>query len=518
VTQVAPSPAASGIVNTDAPAPDHEERRWRRWLDTELSSRWCVAGWIAATVLFVVLTTLSGGPGRIDAQESVYSTMAIAHGEFECAFPNVTVPGAPLIAPVYPVVSGAVAAATGIGHGVAFPSRAAMGPGCDRADAAVNAWALRSAAFGPTRVIGYTGWLVLAAGLVAWLRSAGRGRRRWEPVTLLAVAAFPVVWSCVGFYFHPQDLYALGFGLGAMACAQRRRWAVAGALIALAVLSQQFALLMAAPLLLLAPAGRRARFVGGAAVTAACVVGPLLLASAGSVFRAITLGSGNNPSVHGGTVMWLVSNHGASMVLGSRVLPIVLALAASWWVVRRLGGAGTASASPATMVALVALCLSLRLVFEQNLFEYYFAALAVTLLLLDITRGRIRGSLVAWLVTLTMTFSVNGYFLGVQSGRALEDVVPPVVLLATLGLALVTLVQKRWSHWRGFLMACVLLCALVTWTQGTGHLFHRFSTAMLQVIFVGTGALLAATPLFESITSRPRTEALEAPPEFVSSL
>lgn len=512
MTLLAPNPT----TDADAPRPAHREPGWRRWLDTELSSRSCVAGWIAATVLFVVLTTLSGGPGKIDAQESVYSTWAIAHGEFQCAFPTNTVPGAPLIAPVYPVVSGAVAAVTGIGHGVAFPSHAALGPNCDHADAAINNWALQSGAFGPTRVIGYTGWLVLLAGLVAWLRSIGRGRRRWEHATLLAVAAFPLVWSSVGFYFHPQDLYALGFGLGAMACAKRQRWAAAGALIALAVLSQQFALLMAAPLLVLAPAGRRARYLGGAAVATACFVGPLLVASAGSVFRAITLGSGNNPSTHGGTVMWQVSSHGASMVLASRVLPIALALAVSWWVVRRLGGPGPVVASPANMVALVALCLSLRLMLEQNLFEYYFVALAVTLILLDITRGRIRGSLVAWLVTLTMTFSVNGYFLGVKSGLSLEHIVAPVVLLATLALAAVTTWQGSWSRWKAFLTASVLLCTLLTWTDGTGQLFHRFSTALLQVIFVGTGALLAATPLLEAVQARRRAESFETGPELVN--
>ena len=57
--------------------------------------------------------------------------------------------------------------------------------------------------------------------------------------------------------FHPQDLFAMGFALAAMACVRRSAWAVAGVFIALAVLSQQFAVLVAVPLLVLAPGLRK---------------------------------------------------------------------------------------------------------------------------------------------------------------------------------------------------------------------------------------------------------------------
>ena len=100
-------------------------------------------GWGVATALFVALATLTGGPGRVDAAESVYSTWAIAHGRLSCAFPSVTMPHEPLVAPVYPVVSGFVAALAGIGHSVPFPAQAAMGPHCDTAVAAIHRWALK---------------------------------------------------------------------------------------------------------------------------------------------------------------------------------------------------------------------------------------------------------------------------------------------------------------------------------------------------------------------------------------
>ncbi len=252
-------------------------------------------GWAIATALFVGLATLTGGPGRIDAAESAYSTWAIAHGRLACAFPSVTVPHEPLVAPVYPFVSGVVAALAGIGRSVPFPTQSAMGHGCGTAVAAIHHWALSAGALEPTLWIGFTGWLILMAGVVAWLRASGRGRCGWEPATLIVLACLPLVWICVSPYFHPQDLVALGIVLAAMACALRSRWAAAGVLIALALLSQQFALLVAAPLLMLAPRAYRGRFVGSALVTAALVILPSTVSSSGSALPRRHRGLGGQP-------------------------------------------------------------------------------------------------------------------------------------------------------------------------------------------------------------------------------
>ena len=75
----------------------------------------------------------------------------------------------------------------------------------------------------------------------------GRGSRGWEPATLVVVACLLPVWMCVQSFFHPQDLLAMGLALCAMACACHGRWAGAGVLVALAVLAQQFTLLVAVP-------------------------------------------------------------------------------------------------------------------------------------------------------------------------------------------------------------------------------------------------------------------------------
>ena len=167
----------------------------------------------------------------------------------------------------------------------------------------MNQWYVESHALNATQWIGCAAWLALMAGVIAWLRASGRGRRGWEPVTLLVVAGLLPVWMCVQSVFHPQDLIALGLALAAMACARRQRWVTAGILVALAVLSQQFALLVAVPLFVLAPRARKVPLTCAALVTGVIVVLPLMVLSSGRALGAIALGTGNDPS-EGGTVLW----------------------------------------------------------------------------------------------------------------------------------------------------------------------------------------------------------------------
>ena len=524
--QLDPQPELD-IEIIQASASPFRQSQWMRRLDTP-AARWHrVLSWVVATALFAGIIALTGGPGPVDVHESVYSTWAIEHGQLTCAFPQHTEPHQPLVAPMYPLVSGAVAALGDIGASVPFPTRTAMGADCQHADAAIRAWATRSGATQPTLWIALVAWLVLMAGAVAFLRASGRGRRWWEPATVLALACLPPVWISVSFYFHPQDLTALGFSLAALACALRRRWAAAGVLVALAVLSQQFALLVAAPLLVLAPdAVRRLRFVVGGIATAVLVVAPLLVVSSGAAWRAIALGSGDNPS-KGGTVIWEIDHHHTLVVVGvSRILPIVAALAISWWVSRRLGAA---ACTPVVVTSLVALTLGLRLVFEQNVFAYYFMALAVLLVLLDVARGHIRGSLLAWLVAATLIFHVPNYVFGAALTMHPATVLPPVMVLVAVTMVASGVLRNsthsdaaptsRVAAWSLFLWSAIAVCALVSWRSGVNPVFHPIPAWLRQVVVVGTGMMLAAGPLLDELRRvRPRatqnttTTATAAPP------
>ncbi len=475
--------------------PAQAARRLRAWLDAPLSGLSCALGWCLATVLFMGVTAILGGPGLVDWGESGYSTWAVAHAQFSCVFPSAALPGEPLIAPVYVFYSGAIAAITSIGHAVPFPSRAALGPHCDTMYAAVGRWWAPAGALVPTLRIAYTSWLFLTAGLIAWLRSSGRGKCGWEPATLVVVACLPPVWTCVVKFFHPQDLVAMGFVLAAMACTQRDRWSVAGALIALAVLTQQYALLVAVPLLMLAPAGRRVRYSATAAVTVALIVLPLLVATSGHALRALALGSGNGP-FYGITVLGKLDLPGLAIVLLSRILPVALAGALAWWVVRRLGT--THALRPVTLLSVVALSLSLRLVFEQNLYSYYFMALVVTLVLLDIVRGHIRASLVAWLGGLTVLFLQEPYFQFFFGFPWTKGKLSPFLIVFSVALAAILVVRRSMTSWRLALCLAVVTCALVTWPVADPFPF-RFPLWFWQVVFVGSGVALAGSPLLTEL-------------------
>ncbi len=495
-----------GVLAPPAEGPRPSRLRQAWWadrLDRPAATWQCLLGCFAATALFAAIVALAGGPGPVDAPESVYSTWAIEHGQLTCAFPSVTQAHEPLVAPLYPLVSGALAALGHVGAtaggSVPFPSQAELGAGagCRHADGAIGTWAAETGSTEPTLWIALIGWLVLMVGVVAFLRATGRGRRWWDPTMVLALACLPPVWVSVRYYFHPQDLMALGLSLAALACALRGRWAGAGVLVAFAVLSQQFALLVAAPLLVLAPgAARRGRYVGGALAAAVLVLVPLLAASSGAAWKAITLGSGDNPS-KGGTVIWEIDHHHALIVVGvSRILPIVAALAISWWASRRLG---VATLTPVILISLVALTLSLRLVFEQNIFSYYFMALAVLLVLLDVAQGHIRGSLMAWLGVVTLVFHIPTYMFGAAEKMHPAAVVPPLLVLVAVIAVASGVVRNSASSWSLFLWSAMAVCSLVTWPSAVNPLFHPVPAWLREVVVVGSGIMLAAGPALDEL-------------------
>src|ERR1700722_6579767 len=114
--------------------------RWQRWLDKSQSGWVCLSGWIISSAIFIGAVALFGGPSQNDAAETLYETWALAHGKVACAYPPAgTLPsshflpyfqpklGAP---PLWPLLSGGLAALTRIGHTVPFPTQHALGPGC----------------------------------------------------------------------------------------------------------------------------------------------------------------------------------------------------------------------------------------------------------------------------------------------------------------------------------------------------------------------------------------------------
>ena len=214
-------------------------------------------------------------------------------------------------------------------HG-AFPSQHALGVHCVDAYHAMYNWAQNSAAIFPTIGFGYISWFFLLVGVVAVLRASGRGRTGWEIFGVTFLALTPIVWAPLLDFYHPQDLVCVGLALAGTACALRGKWIWAGVLVGLAVTSQQFGLLVLAPLFVLAPGKERWKMLGSSAGAVVILSLPFIAATSGRAIHAVILGTGNS-FTQGGTVLWETTLRGAPLTFFSRVVPILVAMALAWW-------------------------------------------------------------------------------------------------------------------------------------------------------------------------------------------
>ena len=481
---------------------------WQRWLANPQSGLVCLASWILASAIFIGMVALFGGPTQNDAWESIYATWAIAHGHVACAYPPAgPVPASkfflfyqphPGTPPLWPLVSGAYAAVTGIGHTVPFPSQHALGGDCVNGYYAMYRWAQNSAAIFPTIGTGYLSWFVLLAGVVALLRATGRGRTGWEVFGVIFIALVPVVWEPVLFEYHPQDLVALGLALAGTACALRREWVWAGVLVGLAVTSQQFALLILAPLLVVAPGKQRWRLLVSSGAVVALVSLPFIVATSGRAIHSVFFGTGDS-GTFGGTLLWDSGLRGPALVFCSRILPILVAMAIAWWAYRRLG---SGVLEPIPLVSLLATCISLRVVFEQGLFGYKFMALSVMLILLAIVRGWIRGRLVAWLALATLAFNPipAGDAINARPwGEHVAAVLPLACIVVVLILIAWDVVHRR-VRWYLIAWFVIAACAFLQWPLWSlDSIRAQLPLWFWQLVLLPTGVAMAVSPLVNAV-------------------
>lgn len=478
------------------------------WLERPLAASSCVLGWVSACLVFFGLTALEGGPSQVDQFVSVLSTWAISHGNFACAYPPVASRHTPLTAPLYPLISGGIAWLFRIGHKVPFPNQSALGPHCAAAFGAILKWSIESQADKASLAIGYLSWFVLLGGLIALLRSAGRGRCGWEPTILVLVALTTPAFTALGVFFHPQDIVALGLSLWGVARARQGMWAWAGVLLGLALCSQQFAILAVVPLVVVAPRSKRLTIVASVIATAAVIDVPLLLMTSGRAFTAAVIGTGGSPS-YGGTILDELGFHKPTLVLLSRTIPIALSVALAAWARLRLG---PRALEPVALISLIATAFSFRLAFELNLFDYYFMATAVTLVVLDASLGRIRGILVAWLALVTWAFnpllftaSVTGHPVRV----ALYDALPIVFI----GVALLLIALDAYHHRiRWYLVTFLLLVLVARAHEGWRNIPSGRPTSIWywQLVLVPVAMVWAVRPLVSLVRNRYSFEEAQA--------
>ncbi len=390
-----------------------------------------------------------------------------------------------------------------------------MGSNCSNAYVAIYHWSTQSNALNPTLKIAYLGWIVLMSSVIVLLRVVGRGRSGWEPATLLLLAILPPVFMSVATYFHPQDLIAMGLALFATAALLRDRWGLAGALLGLSFASQQFALLVFVPLLFIVPTKRRFAFLASVIAAIAVVDGPFIVASSGRAFKTVMFGSSRltlfgSSHFHaaGGTWLFATNLHGTALFVIARALPIICASATAVWAARRLGEAVTEAP---LLLSLVATTLGMRLVFEENLFGYYFMALAVALLCGEAIRGRFRGELFVWLALVVVAFDPIPWWLYLKwevRGLNLYFLLPLLFEIAVVG-AFVKGAQRHQFRW--YLVASAVIVALTSFPPLWGRPWtnHFAPDWLWQLILVPTGLLLAYEPLRKAISgAAPSNESL----------
>jgi hypothetical protein len=364
-----------------------------------LSSTRCVIGWVVATALFLGCASIwYSATVPDDAYESIVPAVAITHGVLRCAYPAVSAvypaTNASSVPPLYPLIVAGTMAVTRIGSND-VPQFSPTARGCGRASvqALQRDYSARA-----LLLLGLLGWPFLLGGFVLLLRASGRGRSRWEVLGACLIACTPAVFDTFIQYFHPEDMIAMGLILTALAAVIRSRWLVAGVCIGLACCAKQYSLLAAVPLLFAAPHRERWRFLLAVVGVAAVVLIPLWIAMGRGMMEA-TLGIHATPK-GSPTFVGRLHLHGVALVAVSRALPLGLAGAAAAWARSRLK---SALYRPQPLVALIAVSLALRLVFEVNLFSYYFMATAVALIALDVVGGRVRVETIGW-IAVAMAF------------------------------------------------------------------------------------------------------------------
>lgn len=373
-------------------------------LSKQISSPTAVAGWVVASGVFVAIVVALHGPTDGDAFTSSYSAWALAHGNLVCAYPATGQLWYPAHAsPIYVLLSAGVVSLFHMGGSVAFPSSSALGARCGNGDWLITRWELHANALSPTLKIGLLAWPLLLASTVALLRACGRGKTWWEPAAVLSVACLPPVVACIAQYFHPQDLISLAACLGAAAAVRTRRPLLAGVLLGLGIESQQLAILALVPLAVLVPARQRRRLLASAIGAASLVAIPLAVATKGHSLVSSVLGSAVGQS---GT--WLVRTglSGPMLTLVSRFAPLACVALLAGVTVQRLGARAL---DPTPLVALLAAAFSLRLIFELYAWGYYVAAAATCLVILEVVRGRVRISFIAWVALLVVAWRLGGF-------------------------------------------------------------------------------------------------------------
>ncbi len=149
--------------------------------------------------------------------------------------------------------------------------------------------------------------------------------------------------------------------------------------------------------------------------------------------------------------------------------------------------------------------LSLRLVFEENLYGYYFMAMAVSLVLVDVMGGRIRGQLVAWLGLLTLAFNPIpwGFSSNAEAWFFSAHLRLPLVFMAIGALVIASDVIRGRVRWYPVAWLIVVVAASANFPPWAIEPIRRaMPNWFWQIALLPTGIALAAGPFLSYCRNR----------------
>jgi hypothetical protein len=386
---------------------------------------------VAAGCYLGIVAARSGPPPGGDTVPLTAVTSALADGDLRVAasvgsLPNP--PGYPLLASpfvaAFPSVVGSPTWCTPSAKvhppSTGAPRASAAPRGVDECGSAAVAAALPPW-YRAQGILGVASWLVLAIGALTLLRAAGAASAGRQAGLLAFLAFLPAASSAIVQLFHPQDVVSLGLALAGTAQILHRRWLLAGVLFGVAVLTKQFALLLLLPALVAVPDGRsRLTVAGSAAAVAALGLLPFLVVDPRATLENLS-GLSAGGAAAGQTVLTLAGVHGAAASAVARDAPLLFAVAACVWALRR---PGLRMERPVNLVALGLVCAGSRLVFESVVFPYYLLTASVLVFLLDLVAKRSPHWSLAWC-------AAAAFFVAVHPGNR------AVAAFGTLALAVV---------------------------------------------------------------------------------
>ena len=202
-------------------------------------------------------------------------------------------------------------------------------------------------------------------------------------------------------------------------------------------------------------------------------------------------------------MLWETDLHGVPLFLCSRVAPIAASMLLAWWAGSTTR---TASSNPIPLVSLMTCALVFRLVFEENLFGYYFMAVSVALILLEVVRDRFRGTVAAWLALEIVAFNpIHAGFYSNLTGHTLD--LFWAVPIITLAFVVVSVIVDTFYHRvRIYKLLWIVLASLTGESKlwGQNHPVYAVPHWLWQVILVPIALGLALKPLRDEVNSTRR--------------